>query len=80
LVGDERGKPLINHAIQSTFPPGSTFKLVTAIGAAQERVITPEQRILDPGTITITNQYFPNDPGLAKDFFCWNREGTVGST
>jgi len=75
LVGDERGKPLINHAIQSPFPPGSTFKLVTAIGATQERVITPEQRIMDPGTITITNQYFPNDPGLAKDFFCWKREG-----
>jgi penicillin-binding protein 2 len=59
LVGDERGKPLINHAIQSPFPPGSTFKLVTAIGATQERVITPDQRIFDPGKIQITNQYFP---------------------
>jgi penicillin-binding protein 2 len=75
LVADERGKPLINHAIQSTFPPGSTFKLVTATGVAQERVVTPQQTIVDPGVIEITNQYFPNDPGRAKEFFCWNREG-----
>jgi penicillin-binding protein 2 len=71
----ERGKPLINHAIQSPFPPGSTFKLVTAVGAAQERVITPQQTIDDPGVITINNQYFPNDPGRAKEFFCWKPEG-----
>jgi penicillin-binding protein 2 len=71
----ERGKPLINHAIQSPFPPGSTFKLVTAVGAAQARVITPQQTIDDPGVITINNQYFPNDPGRAKEFFCWKPEG-----
>lgn len=71
----ERSKPLINHAISSPFPPGSTFKLVTAVGAANEGVITPERTLVDPGLITITNQYFPNDPGKAKDFVCWNREG-----
>ncbi len=75
LVADERGKPLINHAIQSAFPPGSTFKLVTAVGATQERVITAEQTIFDPGVITISNQYFPNDPGRAKEFICWKPEG-----
>jgi penicillin-binding protein 2 len=75
LVADERGKPLINHAIQSPFPPGSTFKLVTAIGILQEGVVTPSQLIDDPGVITITNQYFPNDPGRAKEFFCWKRDG-----
>jgi len=75
LVADERGKPLINHAIQSPFPPGSTFKLVTAVGATQEGVITPQRTLEDPGVITITNQYFPNDPGRAKEFFCWKRDG-----
>ncbi|MEW6568656.1 MAG: penicillin-binding protein 2 [Chloroflexota bacterium] len=67
--------PLINHAIGSTFPPGSTFKLATAIGALNEGVVTPEQRIFDPGTITIANRYYPTDPGRAKEFFCWFREG-----
>jgi len=75
LVADERGKPLINHAIQSVFPPGSTFKLVTAIGVIEEGVVTPTQLIDDPGRITISNQYFPNDPGRARDFVCWKPDG-----
>jgi len=75
LISDERGKPLINHAVTSPFPPGSTFKLVTAVGALNEGVVTPDQIIDDPGKITITNQYFPNDPGRAKDFVCWKRDG-----
>ena len=75
LIEDERGKPLVNHAISSTFPPGSTFKLVTSVGALNEGVITPQQTIVDPGKITILNAYFPNDPGQSKDFVCWNREG-----
>jgi penicillin-binding protein 2 len=75
LINDERGKPLVDHAVSSTFPPGSTFKLVTSVGALNERVIDPNQTILDPGKITIQNAYFPNDPGQSKDFVCWNREG-----
>ena len=75
LEEDKRGRPLINHAIMSSFPPGSTFKLVTAVGALQEGVITPSQLINDPGKITIVNRYFPNDPGRAKDFVCWKEDG-----
>lgn len=75
LEGDTRGRPLLNHAIMSEFPPGSTFKLVTAVGALQEGVITPTQLINDPGKITIVNRYFPNDPGRAKDFVCWKEDG-----
>ncbi len=75
LEDDTRGSPLTNHAIASEFPPGSTFKMVTAIGALNEEVITPERKLFDPGKITIENKYFPQDPGKAKDFVCWNREG-----
>ncbi len=75
LEADQRGNPLSNHAIQSEFPPGSTFKMVTATGALNEGVVSPEQRLFDPGLITISNRYFPNDPGKAKDFVCWLEEG-----
>ncbi len=75
LIDDERGKPLVNHAISSTFPPGSTFKLVTSVGALNEGVVTPQQTIVDPGKITIQNAFFPNDPGQSKDFVCWKRDG-----
>lgn len=75
LIDDERGKPLVNHAVSSTFPPGSTFKLVTAVGALNEGVISPQQTILDPGKITIQNAFYPNDPGQSKDFICWKPDG-----
>lgn len=67
--------PLLNHAVSSTFPPGSSFKMVTAVGALNEGVVTPQQRLFDPGKITISNVYFPNDPGTAKDFVCWKDDG-----
>jgi penicillin-binding protein 2 len=75
LESDTRSSPLTNHAISSEFPPGSTFKLVTATGALNEGVIEPNDIIIDTGKITIENKYFPTDPGKAKDFVCWKEEG-----
>jgi penicillin-binding protein 2 len=75
LEGDTRSSPLTNHAISSEFPPGSTFKLVTAMGALNEGVIEPNDILIDTGKITIENKYFPTDPGKAKDFVCWKEEG-----
>ncbi len=66
---------LLNYAIQRPFPPGSSFKMVTAVGALNEGVITPERTLFDPGVITIQNVYFQNDPGKAKDFVCWKSDG-----
>ncbi len=78
LVGDPtRGipadpdYPMLNHAVQILYPPGSVFKLVTATAALQEGVIDPDRELEDPGKITIRNRYFPADPGKAKDFVCW---------
>lgn len=34
-------KPLINRAIMGTYPPGSTFKMVNALIAMQEKVLFP---------------------------------------
>ena len=68
-------RPLFNHAISAEHPPGSVFKLATAIGALNERVITPEQKIIDPGKITITQKFSPNDPGTDRDFVCWKEGG-----
>ena len=33
--------PLLNHAVGDTLPAGSVFKLVTAVGALNEEVVTP---------------------------------------
>ena len=72
---EDASKPLVNHAISSTFPPGSSYKMVTAVGALNEGVIDANRTLFDAGQITIQNQYFPNDPGKAKEFVCWKEDG-----
>lgn len=41
--------PLLNRALQGTFAPGSTFKMITAIAGLEEGVITPTTEIKDEG-------------------------------
>ena len=72
---EDASKPLVNHAISSVFPPGSSYKMVTAVGALNEGVIDANRTLFDAGQITIQNQYFPNDPGKAKEFVCWKEDG-----
>ena len=38
-------KPMFNRAVMSAYPPGSVFKLVNALAALEEGVITPETRV-----------------------------------
>ncbi len=41
---DNPRRPLYNRAVMSSYPPGSTFKLVNGLIGLQEGVITPSQR------------------------------------
>lgn len=61
LVEDPR-RPLVNNAISAEFPPGSTFKLATATGAFNERVVTADQIIETPGKLELCERFRPNDP------------------
>jgi penicillin-binding protein 2 len=51
-------KPLINRVIQGTYPPGSTFKVVNALAALQEGVITPQTRFHCPGYLAVYGTMF----------------------
>jgi penicillin-binding protein 2 len=64
--------PLLNHAVGDELPIGSVFKIVTATGGLNEAVITPEEIIKTPGKITLTEKYYANDPGKAREFVDWN--------
>jgi penicillin-binding protein 2 len=69
-------RPMLNHAIADNLPPGSVFKIVMATAGLEEGVLDGNHtRLRCPGEIEVPNKYFPNDPGLAQPFFCWNRAG-----
>jgi penicillin-binding protein 2 len=69
---DDPDRPLVNRAIAGLYPPGSTFKMITASAALQEGVITTKTRIFDPGSISLTNEY---DPSASTPFYCWLGSG-----
>jgi penicillin-binding protein 2 len=63
--------PLVNHVTQSVYPPGSVWKLITALGVLEEDVIAPETLLNDPGDLLLPNRYAPNDQTAAQRFVCW---------
>jgi penicillin-binding protein 2 len=63
--------PLLNNAISSEFPPGSTFKLSTATGALNEGVVTLSDTIQAPGQLILTEKFLANEVGRERPFVDW---------
>ncbi len=61
LATNEIETPLLNRATQGLYPPGSTFKVVTAAAGLESGVITPETTIDAPGTIIDEGHELAND-------------------
>ncbi len=61
LSTNEIETPLLNRATQGLYPPGSTFKVVTAAAGLESGVITPETTIDAPGTIIDEGHELAND-------------------
>ncbi|NWF68223.1 MAG: penicillin-binding protein 2 [Chloroflexi bacterium] len=68
-------RPLVNNAIKGLYPPGSIWKVITALGVLEENVIDPQSELLDFGTLQVPNRYAPNDEAAAQTFVCWIPEG-----
>lgn len=64
LMEDDH-RPLANKTVQGAYPPGSTFKMVTALAALEAGVITPETTHNCPGYIEFGD----------RRFHCWKRGG-----
>jgi penicillin-binding protein 2 len=66
-LNTDPGRPLLNRATHGTYPPGSTWKLATAIVGLERGVITPTQVMPIPcsGGMSYAGRYSR----------CWNREG-----
>ncbi len=65
-------RPLANKAVSGAYPPGSTFKMVTALAALESGAITRDHKVHCPGYVEIGG----------RKFHCWSRRGhgTVGLT
>ncbi len=57
-LGQDRMHPLNNRAIQGQYPPGSTFKIVLAIAALEEKVIDPDTQLQCRGSMAFGNRAF----------------------
>ena len=64
LIEDDH-RPLANKAVQGAYPPGSTFKMVTALAALEAGVITASTSVNCPGYYEVGG----------RRFHCWSRGG-----
>ena len=56
ILADDPNKPFLNRAIQSNYPPASTFKIIMTTGLLAEKVFPPEQTILCSGVMRYGNR------------------------
>lgn len=64
-VRQARDNPLLDRSVQGLYPPGSTFKMVTALAALEAGVIERGDQVNCGGVYEIAN----------TKFRCWNRGG-----
>lgn len=60
ILLDGNGQPLLNRAISGVYPPGSTFKIVTAAAALETHKIDANYTIEDTGVLKVGNFSFAN--------------------
>lgn len=58
-------RPLLNRALQSQYPPGSTFKIVTAIAGLEEYAINEDSKVTCNGGLSYGRW----------SFGCWQKKG-----
>ena len=62
---ENKYRPLPNKAMQGIYPPGSTFKMMTALAALEAGVVTSEDTVKCKGYVEVGG----------RRFHCWKRSG-----
>lgn len=65
MLTQNKYRPLANKSVQGVYPPGSTFKVVTALAALEAGVVSPEDTVYCPGFTTAGG----------RRFHCWKKGG-----
>lgn len=60
-------RPLLNRAIDGVYTPGSIVKPFFALGALEEKIITPHKIIFTNGKLEVPNPYNPTLKTVFKD-------------
>lgn len=59
-IFQDNSQPLFNRSIGATYPPGSTFKIVSSAAGLESGAITKDTRVEDTGVLIIGPFKFPN--------------------
>lgn len=62
---DNNHRPLASKTVQDAYPPGSTFKMVTALAAMDAGLVAPDETVYCPGHLEVGG----------RKFHCWKRSG-----
>ena len=62
---DNEFRPLASKTVQDAYPPGSTFKIVTALAALEANIISPKDNFSCDGKMEVSNRFF----------HCWKKGG-----
>jgi penicillin-binding protein 2 len=65
MLTEDDHRPLADKTVQGAYPPGSTFKMVTALAALDAGVITPDDKIRCGGYREVSG----------RRFHCWKAGG-----
>ncbi len=60
VLTDGENQPLLNRVIGGVYPPGSTFKLITAAAGLENNIITPTYTVEDTGVLKVGTFSFAN--------------------
>lgn len=64
--------PMFNRAISGLYSPGSSIKPLMAMAVLNEKIISPEDNIIDKGRVVIPNPYDSTKESVFKD---WKADG-----
>ncbi|PIR17348.1 MAG: penicillin-binding protein 2 [Deltaproteobacteria bacterium CG11_big_fil_rev_8_21_14_0_20_49_13] len=64
-IASDKKRPLYNRAIQAAYPPGSTYKIVTATASLEEGAIKPTEHLSCAGGMNFGGRFYK----------CWRKGG-----